>query len=394
MRPETERQILEEFAKARDGVKAPVDASSLELRPSDYTDGARLQAEMSAVFRRAWVPAAPVEALSSAGKVAALDLAGEPLVLTRDEHGVVRALRNVCVHRGAQIVRTPRSSVRTLRCPYHGFEYGLDGALARRPAEQSFANSAKVACDERARLGEFECESFGGWWWVRLERGGAPLQSVLGVELLDELENYPLSELRVLVEREFEAAFDWKVGVEAFLEPLHVPTIHTRSAHPLVDYRGMAARELGDHSRMALPFRVPRAYEADGPLGELAQRAGVSLFPALNTVQRQAHLVYFVFPCLILMLFPNHLLALRFLPLGVGRCSVRWELRALPASSTSAQEWLDSLAPGYERLIEEDLDNLPWIQRGLASPSLERLQLSEYERRIVYFRRALERWLA
>lgn len=393
MRPEIERQILEVFAAPRDGVRGSSDDATMELRGADYTDPERLRAESNRIFRRAWIPAVPAQALAGAGALATLDLAGEPVALVRDELGVVRALRNVCVHRGAQIVREPRSTARSLRCPYHGFEYGLDGALAHCPAPHSFPRALRSDGAERARLLEFECAAFAGWWWVRLERAGAALELSLGEELAGELENYPLSELAVLAEREFEAAFDWKVGVEAFLEPLHVPAIHTRSAHPLVDYRGMAVRELGDHSRMALPFRVPRAYESDGPLGELAQRAGVRLFPRLNSVQRQAHLVYFVFPCLILMLFPNHLLALRFLPLRVGRCSVRWELRALPATGASAQEWLDSLVPGYERLIEEDLENLPWIQRGLASPSLGPLQLSEYERRIVFFRRALQRWL-
>ncbi len=386
MRAEVEREILRQFDEPREARPAACDTSSVEIRSDVYADPQRFEREREFVFSRAWMPAAPCASLARAGDVVTFELAGESLVFTRDEHDIVRALSNVCAHRGAQIVRTACCELRTLRCPYHGFEYGLDGALLRRPAPESFAAAA-------LRLREFECAQFGGWWWTRASRGGPSLAESLGAELIDELRNYPLAELELLCAREFEAEFDWKVGVEAFLEPLHVPAIHPRSAHPLVDFRGMAARELGDHSRMALPFRVPRAYEPDGPLGELAHESGVRAFVELNQVQRRAHLVYLVFPSLVLMLFPNHLLALRFLPLGLGRCSVRWELRALAAPSESAREWLATLTPGYERLVAEDMENLPWIQRGLAGSRSTSLSLSTFERRIVWFRSALERWL-
>ncbi len=386
MRPEIESEILRQFDEPREARAPALEGGLGELRADVYADPVRFERERERLFTRAWIPAAPCASLARAGEVVTLELAGEPLVLTRDEQGVVRALSNVCAHRGAQIVRQPCAQLRTLRCPYHGFEYGLDGALLRRPAPESFANSAP-------RLRELECAPFGGWWWTRASRGGPTLEESLGAELIDELRNYPLHELELLCQREFEADFDWKVGVEAFLEPLHVPAIHSRSAHPLVDFRGMAARELGDHSRMALPFRVPSAYEPDGPLGELAHRSGVQSFAALNRAQRRAHLVYLLFPSLILMLFPNHLLALRFLPRTLGRCAVRWELRALAAHSESARAWLASLTPGYERLIAEDMENLPWIQRGLAGARSGPLLLSSYERRIGWFRAALERWL-
>jgi choline monooxygenase len=390
---DVEAGIREAFRAPRDRARCAPSGLGELLHPSDYTDPKRHEAELGDVFRRAWIPAAPVEQLAAPGDAVTLEIAGEPVVLVRDGAGAVRALRNVCLHRGAQILRAPTARVDSLRCAYHGLEYGFDGELVRCPAplELAATHGANASC---ARLPAFRSERFGGWWWVNLAAGAPSLRDALGAELDDELSNYPLDDLTLVAAREFEAAFDWKVGVEAFLEPLHVPSIHPRSAHPLVDYRGLAVRELGDHSRMALPFRAPGAYAPDGPLGEAAHRAGVPNFVRLNAVQREAHLVYLLFPSLVLMLFPNHLLALRFLPRGVGRCAVRWELRALPATSDTARAWLASLVPGYERLVDEDMENLPWIQRGLASPSLERLALSEFEVRIAFFRRALERWLA
>lgn len=389
MKSDVEAEILARFAAPRSEPQSP--PTGPELRGSDYTDPAHAERERSRVIARSWVPVARTSELREIGDCRTLDLAGEPLVALRDDSGALRVLHNVCLHRGAQIVRQPATRVRSLRCPYHGFDYGLDGALRACPVAKSFAEQSRPGA---AALGVVRSDVYGGWLWGCLDEHAADLGTTLGPDILDELEHYPLADLELLAARELEGAFDWKVGVDAFLEPLHVPSIHARSAHPLVDYRGLAVRPLGEHSRMALPFRVPDAYAPDGVLGTAAHAAGVASFPRLNRVQREAHLVYHVFPSLVLMLFPNHMLSLRFLPRGVGRCSVRWELSALPAEGALARAWCESLVPGYERLIAEDMENLPWIQRGLASQALGPLALSGYETRIAHFHRALARRLA
>jgi phenylpropionate dioxygenase-like ring-hydroxylating dioxygenase large terminal subunit len=388
MKPEVEAEVLARFAAPRS--EAPTPPTGPELRGEHYTDPDRSEREQALVFSRSWVPLARTSELRETGECRTLDLAGEPLVALRDEHGALRVLSNVCLHRGAQIVRQRAARVRSLRCPYHGFEYGLDGALRACPAVESFAQQGQPGA---ASLRSVRSAEYGGWLWACLDDRVPELAATLGPDLMDELQHYPLADLELLAVRELEGAFDWKVGVDAFLEPLHVPAIHSRSAHPLVDFRGMAVRVLGEHSRMALPFRVPSAYASDGVLGTAAHVAGVANFPRLNRVQREAHLVYHVFPSLVLMLFPNHMLSLRFLPLGVGRCSVRWELSALPSEGVAARAWCDSLVPGYERLVAEDMENLPWIQRGLGSPSLGPLALSGYEARIAHFHQALARRL-
>lgn len=389
MKPEVEAEVLARFAAPRSEQPSPPPGPA--PRGADYTDPARSERERARVVACSWVPLARTSELREVGECRTLDLAGEPLVALRDDGGALRVLRNVCLHRGAQIVRQAATRVRSLRCPYHGFDYGLDGALRACPVPESFAPQSRPGA---AALRVVRSDVYGGWLWGCLDERAADLATTLGTELLDELQHYPLADLELLAVRELEGGFDWKVGVDAFLEPLHVPSIHSRSAHPLVDFRGMAVRWLGEHSRMALPFRVPDAYAPDGVLGTAAHVAGVVNFPRLNRVQREAHLVYHVFPSLVLMLFPNHMLSLRFLPLGVGRCSVRWELSALPTAGAAAREWCESLVPGYERLVAEDMENLPWIQRGLGSPSLGPLALSGYEARIAHFHGALARRLA
>lgn len=395
MRPEVEAEVLARFAAPRDASPAPPPGPLLV--GADYADPRRAALERERVFSEAWVPVAREASLSSAGDCVTLTLADVPLVVVRDEGGSIRVLRNVCVHRGAVLVRTPTARVTSLRCPYHAFDYALDGALRSCPVPEALPEHARPG---RAGLAPVRSARYAGWVWACLaaERPGAgaapELSDALGDALRDELDEYPLHELTPIAAAEREVAFDWKVGVEAFLEPLHVPAIHARSAHTLVDYRGFATRALGEHSRMALPFRSTRAFEADGVLGSVAAAAGVSPFPRLNTAQRRAHFVYHVFPSLVWMLFPNHALTLRFLPAGPERCRVWYEVSASPPKDGAAAAWRDSLRAGYERLVAEDLENLPWIQRGLAAAGAGPPALSGYEARIAHFHAALSARLA
>lgn len=384
MRPEVEAEILAAFSAPRSTPPKPL-ADGID---GDVYDSPEIAArEEERVFTKAWLPIARVDELEEPGAFVTETLAGTPVAAVRGDDRKLRVLVNICRHRGAQILREPCGVAQSLRCPYHAFTYSLDGALTSCPHPGSLRPEAQPGT---LALPELPSATWAGWLWTTLDPSAAPLESFLGPDLLDELTNWPLSQCRTVMRRDVACDFDWKIGVEAFLEPYHVPAIHTRSAHPMVDFRGMAIRDIHPHSRMALPFRIPDAYAPDGILGAPASAAGVTWFPTLNRAQQIAHHVYLVFPCTILMLFPSHLLVLRFLPTGeTGTCHLRYELLAAPPTSEPAQTWLHSLKPSYEKLIEEDLQNLPWIQRGVTSGTLPTLELSSYEARIALFRTAL-----
>lgn len=350
-----------------------------ELPIRAYVDAADYAREIDRVWHRSWVPATRANELPEAGAFRTLELAGSPVVVLRDEAGELRAFHNVCRHRGAQILRESTGSVSELVCPYHNFRYALEGAFRGAPS--------CAGVDARATgldLVPVAVAEHGGWAWVHLGPGAPSLATYLG-PATDELARWPLAALVTKQRRELEVAFNWKVGVEAFLEPLHVPAIHGASAHPFVDVTRTRFFELGEHSGMAIPFRDPDVW-THGPLGEIARAAGIAPFAGLDDEQLSHHLVYLLFPATILMVFPNHLLALTFLPLAVDRTRLVVELLAEPAGSEAAATWYRRLEPGYEDLLREDLENLPWIQKGLAGGSLERLALTELEQRIASFR--------
>src|SRR5207302_2653901 len=72
------------------------------------------------------------------------DWAGVPIVLARRPDGSVGAFLNVCRHRGARVADGCGAGARDFVCPYHGWVYGLDGALIARPSDAAFAAAERA----------------------------------------------------------------------------------------------------------------------------------------------------------------------------------------------------------------------------------------------------------
>ncbi|NBX41688.1 MAG: aromatic ring-hydroxylating dioxygenase subunit alpha, partial [Gammaproteobacteria bacterium] len=85
---------------------------------------------------------------------------GQDLVLFRDAEGVIRALSDVCVHRGGSLCRGKLQAGR-VACPYHGWEFDGEGQCVRIPALGDEANLPK-----RARVDAYPVELRYGLVWV------------------------------------------------------------------------------------------------------------------------------------------------------------------------------------------------------------------------------------
>ena len=69
-----------------------------------YTDSTVLTAEEKAVFSKEWVFLCMAGELKEAGDYYATTLASEPIIVLRDDSGELRALSNICRHRGTIIL--------------------------------------------------------------------------------------------------------------------------------------------------------------------------------------------------------------------------------------------------------------------------------------------------
>jgi nitrite reductase/ring-hydroxylating ferredoxin subunit len=112
--------------------------------------------------------------LPEAGSFVTADAAGAPLLVIRQDDGSVRAVANVCRHRGARVETEPAGRRKMFACPYHRWCYTRTGALRSIPFEDGFAGAG------RADLGLAEHPSAltGNLVWVVPDRSTVPVVDV------------------------------------------------------------------------------------------------------------------------------------------------------------------------------------------------------------------------
>ena len=97
-----------------------------------YIDSACYANDKERVLYRTWQYVGHVCELPSPGSFFTTRIVDESLIITRDEHGELHALYNVCRHRAHRVVEGDGNQKR-LVCPYHAWSYGLDGCLLAAP---------------------------------------------------------------------------------------------------------------------------------------------------------------------------------------------------------------------------------------------------------------------
>ena len=181
-----------------------------------YTDGEVFAAEMDRVFARNWVMVGHVSEVAEPGMVIAARV-GDESVLVVNDAGQLRAMFNVCQHRGHELVTSEAARLDRITCPYHAWTYGLDGRLLHARGED-----LGDVCVPGVRL-----ETLGGFMFVNLSADAAALAAVApGVqdELLARVPDAPRRVLSARLTHEMRA--NWKVVVENYNECYHCPNVH------------------------------------------------------------------------------------------------------------------------------------------------------------------------
>jgi choline monooxygenase len=187
-----------------------------------YADPAALRLEQERIFRRSWQYVGHAGEVAEPGSFTATRAGDVPVVLVRDEDGVLRAFLNVCRHRGS-LVCEGKGSRATLQCPYHAWTYALDGRLLAAP------RSEREGGLEREELGlvPLRLETWGPFLFVNPDREAAPLGDLLGdVPERIAAAGIDVDGLRFLHRWEGEYDANWKLCAENFLECYHCPTAH------------------------------------------------------------------------------------------------------------------------------------------------------------------------
>jgi nitrite reductase/ring-hydroxylating ferredoxin subunit len=97
--------------------------------PALFSEAAVFAAERERIFALPWIAADHATRLAEDGRYFRFEADSRSIIVTRDSEGHLYALRNVCIHAGYPVCDAEEGSAERLMCPYHGWEYALDGRL-------------------------------------------------------------------------------------------------------------------------------------------------------------------------------------------------------------------------------------------------------------------------
>ena len=320
-----------------------------------YTDPRVLELERATTFSKNWQLVARADQLSGPGHYVTAEVAGEPVVVVRGADDVLRAFFNVCRHHAAAIMTDHAGSAPHLRCPYHGWTYGLDGALRGTPDFVGVCNFTR----EENSLVPVDVDVWQGLVFVRLERGGPEVRETLGRRLVDEMAALDLGALSYMEGRLYRLDCNWKVFVDNYLDGgYHVPHLH-HGLDSVLDYKSYTI-ELG-----------PRHCLQSSPM---VTGAGDPEVAAVRRGDRARY--YWLHPNTMINCTQGQMDVNIVRPLSVDRTDVLFWFFFDDTRSDEALARNRASVEVADRIQLEDLDICASVQRGLRSRAYDTGRLS------------------
>jgi len=308
------------------------------------------------------------------------ELCGESLIIVCGQDREIRALQNVCRHRGSRVCTERAGTARggVFVCPYHAWTYGLDGRLrAARHMPPDFDRSAYDLKAVHARVIE-------GLIFVSFAETPPGLEHVEAA-LAGSARVYGWAQARVAHRETYPVNANWKLALENYMECYHCGPAHAEYsrfhlyARPAglnaeadervrqraralgvaleeVDYWGLNARpgqEAADSVRSALADGAVSGSEDGRPLAPLMGQfpdydGGVTFFDVGLTSSFLA--------------YPDHGLIYRFIPRNVRSTDMEviWLVR-------------DDAREG----VDYDLERLTWLWKVTSTADKRIIELNQ-----------------
>lgn len=331
------------------------DPENARTLPSRYFyDEALFQQEKEHIFMPAWHFGCHVNELAEPGAYVVRDIFDQSVILMSDRQGEIHAFHNVCQHRGNRLLNEPRGVQKgVIRCAYHSWCYGQDGALRSAP------RSDRLIAFEKSdyNIPQVRVETFASCVYFTFDDTAASMQELFpGAEqaLYDAVPE--LAEMRLIEEQDVVIPANWKVIMDNSIEGYHFRLsgpCHVDLA-ALIDFDGYRLRHRDNWWTYAAPAKQDASEAYGVPLSRPPQARdqffNIGIWP---------HNTLYQFP------FAEFLGTFMIIPLDAERTLLRFGYYSahdtLPEVSRASIAWMN------EELGPEDIELNISVQKGLHS---------------------------
>jgi choline monooxygenase len=309
-----------------------------------YLDAEIAQLEQRRVFGGNWQPMARTEQLMRPGDYVTAEVGGEPILAVRGADGKLRAFFNVCRHHAAAVATAPCGHTQLFRCPYHGWNYGLDGSLKGMPEFAGVCNFDQSANG----LVPVAIETWEKFVFVNLAIDPEPLTKYLG-DLVSMVSPLELDQLHFHSRQEYALNCNWKVYVDNYLDGgYHVPHLH-KGLNSVLDYAHYTIENGRNYCLQSSPMVASN------------ENAQVSA-----TRKGDRAWYFWIYPNFMINIYEGVMDTNLVLPLGPDRCRVIFDFYFADVSPAREEHNRASIATS-DKVQEEDVGICESVQKGLAS---------------------------
>jgi choline monooxygenase len=317
-----------------------------------YNDPVYLELERERIFARSWQLVGRTEQVRTHGQFVTADVGTESIVVLRDG-AALRGFHNVCLHRAGPVA-SGCGTRKTLQCRYHGWTYGLDGALLRAPEMEGVQ---RFRPDEM-HLVPVAVATWGPLVFANLDGKAPPLAEVME-DVPARVSAFRCEEMRFVMRKEWDIACNWKVYVDNYLEGYHLPMVHP-GLHKELEYDQYAVEPHRYFSIQHAPLRASHGGHEERKYDPAKAAVGEAVY------------VWF-FPNVMLNVYMGQMQTNVVIPVGHDRCRVvfDWYSATPPADASADAEWAKLLAFSDE-IQDEDISICETVQRNLRSRVYDR----------------------
>ncbi|WP_232079486.1 aromatic ring-hydroxylating dioxygenase subunit alpha [Mycobacterium conspicuum] len=195
-----------------------------------YNDAELFARERERLFGRAWMFVGHESEIPQDGDYVVRRVLDDSFIITRDSNGDVRALFNMCLHRGMQVCRAEMGNASNFRCPYHGWSYRNDGRLTGLPFHrEAYGGDEGFGKNSQTLLPAPNFASYNGLLFINMDPGAVPLDEYLGDFrfYLDFYTKQSAQGVELRGPQRWRIKANWKIGAENFAGDMyHTPHTH------------------------------------------------------------------------------------------------------------------------------------------------------------------------